>query len=382
MPKDLSSGVEFLRAPDEPSTRNGISNEIIEDLAFDDPKRVGILMRASNMRRAGTLSKEVISAAISDESLANLEIKIGEDNFLPAWFLDVGPTRSTAVCKIEASGTNYKGKRGRWAGTGFLISENIILTNHHVINSTDTARNAECIFNYQRDPDGQDLPVRRFRLDPDRLFVTSPTPQGLDFTFVWVDGAPGKDFGAVPFNRDFFVVNNKDVANIIQHPGGDYKSVTLQENRVTNVNESVVHYISDTQPGSSGSCVFNNSWMPFALHHASADNERQDEQNPYRYVNEGIRFSAIVAYLERLMQDEPEHRAMIEEILSHVNGTDAVMGHFGALGRNVPGSDSAVETVQNLYRGEAGDIDVGFWNIEWFNLHFKEKLERVAEVIV
>jgi hypothetical protein len=69
--------------------------------------------------------------------------------------------------------------------------------------------------------------------------------------------------------------------------------------------------------------------MPFALHHASADNDHPDERNQSRFMNEGIRFSAIVAYLEKLKQDQPQQRASIDEILSHVNGTDAVLGHFG-----------------------------------------------------
>ncbi|HEX8556637.1 MAG TPA: DNA/RNA non-specific endonuclease [Pyrinomonadaceae bacterium] len=382
MPKDLSSSVEFLRPPVGPSSRDGITGEVAESLAFDDPRRVSALIRASDMRRAGSLSDKGFSAAVAAESLTSLEIIIGENNILPAWFLDVAPTRSSAVCKIEAGGTNYKGGRGRWVGTGFLISDSVLLTNHHVINSPDTARNAECVFNYQRDPEGKDLPVKRFRLNPGRLFLTSPTPGGLDFTFVWVEGAPGKEFGIVPFNRDFFVIQEGDVANIIQHPGGDYKGVTLQENKVMRVDEALVHYVSDTKPGSSGSCVFNNSWMPFALHHASADNASPGAANPSRYVNEGIRFSAIVAYLENLMRDEPARRQAVEEILSHVNGTDSVLGHWGALGRAAPDSRPAVETVVNIYRGEAEDVDVGFWNVGWFTPRYSEKLQRVAEVFV
>jgi hypothetical protein len=159
------------------------------------------------------------------------------------------------------------------------------------------------------------------------------------------------------------------------------QGVTLQENKITNVDESLVHYVADTKPGSSGSCVFNNSWMPFALHHASADND-PDDLNPSRYVNEGIRFSPIAAYLEKFILDDPDSRDAIEEILSHVNGTDAILGHWGALGRGGSNSTPAVETLVNIYKGEAGDIDVGFWNIEWFNLHYHEKLQRVADVLV
>jgi hypothetical protein len=71
----------------------------------------------------------------------------------------------------------------------------------------------------------------------------------------------------------------------------------------------------------------------FALHHASADNVSPRRAKSIRFVNEGIRFSAIVAYLEKLKQDQPQQRACDRSKFSrHVNGTDAVLGHFGASG--------------------------------------------------
>lgn len=105
MPEDLSSTVEFLRPSDSPSDHNGVLTESAPALAFNDPLRVGNLMRAANMRRAGALSNEMFAAALASDT-PGLEVIIGENNILPAWFLDVAPTRATAVCKIEASGTN------------------------------------------------------------------------------------------------------------------------------------------------------------------------------------------------------------------------------------------------------------------------------------
>lgn len=382
MAKDISAEVGFFQSPKEPTTRSGLRDEVAETLALPDINRGGLMVRTISLRNTGIVSEEEVRHAMENGDEQLLELTVGKSNILPAWFLDVGPVRSSAVCKIEASGTNYKGEEDQeWVGTGFLVSENILLTNHHVINSEKVARNAECVFNYQRDPENGLPKVERFRVNPERLFITSPTKEGLDFTFVWVDGAPGKKFKVVPFNRNYFEINKGDVANIIHHPGGDYKSVTLQENHVIKPYEAVVHYISDTEPGSSGSCVFNNQWMPFALHHAARKNPEINAETPYKYLNEGVRFSAIAAYLEALHKKEVALRPQIEEALKIVRGTDPVMGHFGALGRDPGDAKTGVETVVNIYKGEAGDIDIAFWNIEHFEDRYEEKLEQVADII-
>ena len=53
-----------------------------------------------------------------------------------------------------------------------------------------------------------------------------------------------------------------------------------------------MHYSADTEPGSSGSPVFNDQWEVIALHHASV---RAPEHTEFGGVlNEGIRVSAIV----------------------------------------------------------------------------------------
>ena len=113
-------------------------------------------------------------------SAETLEIISGEPDFVPAWFLAVGAARARAVCLITASGTNYRGERGTWSGTGFLVSPNVLLTNHHVLNGPVVAQNAVCEFNFQVNESGQPEAVQQFRLRPDRLFLTDPVKRTMD----------------------------------------------------------------------------------------------------------------------------------------------------------------------------------------------------------
>ncbi|WP_207424628.1 endonuclease [Desertivirga brevis] len=321
---------------------------------------------------------------IRGQGMENDEIRyervIDLPDFLPAWFFRVGAQRAKAVCKIEASGVDYKGVSGAWSGTGFLISANILLTNHHVLNSKEVASKAICIFNYETDENGKVLKTETFTLEPDKLFITSPAEGGLDFTACWIESGASEQFGFVPVFRHSFAIKNEDCANIVQHPDGRHKSVVVQKNEVYQQTDTVVHYTSDTEPGSSGAFVCNNSWKLVALHHASRRIREADfaENIKAVYMNEGIKMAAIATYLESLSDTDRNYNAA-RQVLEAFNGVDSAMGYFGSLGRHTSGaSESDLEVVRNSYRGEAKDLDLCFWNIEWFNKNYKQKLKDVA----
>jgi hypothetical protein len=83
-------------------------------------------------------------------------------------------------------GVDYRGdsQPGGWKGTGFLVGPKLLLTNHHVLNSIEVARESTCQFNYVIGPDGKVEAHAEFRLLPDELILTSPYDNGLDYTFV------------------------------------------------------------------------------------------------------------------------------------------------------------------------------------------------------
>jgi len=309
---------------------------------------------------------------------------IGKRNFLPASFLASGAERARAVCKIQTDGTDYSGSPGSWAGTGFLVSPNLLLTNHHVLNSIETARAAVCMFNYETSASGEtDEETQTFRLQPDELFVTSPLQGGLDYTFVWIESAAAERQGYVRMRRSAFTIHPGDQANVIQHPDGRKKEIAIHDNEALQDTGLLLHFATDTEGGSSGSPVFNNRWDLIALHHASTANDSNltlpDGTKP-DFLNEGIKLSAIAADLEVRNQsgmDTPAGR-----VLRAFEGVDSLFGFFGSLGRS-SGKEGAnsIERLVNVYSGEPDDVDVGFWNIEWFAKRYQEKLDAVATLV-
>ena len=375
MIQDPSADIDFFLPPDAPPTPSGISPEVADNLAFDDPRRLRIVARTAELREAGLLRPDEVDKIRNMDDDEGLEAIVGISNdMLPVWFLDVGYKRSAAICKIDASGIDHRGRNTTWAGTGFLISKDILLTNYHILNSADVARSAQCIFNYQVDPDEHELKGERFSFDPDHLFVPC---RELDFSFVWVKGEPGAKYAPIRFSRDYFKIGRNEVANIIQHPQGRYKQVVLQDNRISDSDEKFIHYVADTDHGSSGSAVFNNQWTPLALHHAWKD---AGPGGQYKYYNEGIKFSAIATYLEALSNEEGD-RSMVKDILHVIQGINTVTGYFGALGREASPSDSGAEVVEDIYKAESCDIDIGFWNLGRFGNRDSEKLQRMADAI-
>jgi V8-like Glu-specific endopeptidase len=88
---------------------------------------------------------------------------------------------------------------------------------------------------------------------------------------------------------------------IIQHPGGHYKKISMQNNFVAYADERVIQYTTSTEPGSSGSPVFNNDFDVIGLHHAGG--LLADPGSGERHLrNEGI---SAIAILDDLARNAP-----------------------------------------------------------------------------
>lgn len=244
-----------------------------------------------------------------------LERIMGKSDLFPISYLDVGLQAGKPVCRIEV-----RDKIGRVLGhgTGFLVSSSLMLTNNHVLEDAETARYSLAQFNHETDPKLMPRPIKSFRIDPDRFFMTNTK---LDFTLVAVEDASADGSGLNEFGvLRLFAQTGKallgEYVSIIQHPSGGPKAVAIRENQVIDIFDDYFHYVTDTEPGSSGSPVFNDEWQVVGLHHAGVP----DPKDSTKWVaNEGIRISSIMTYVAKQSENmNAEEKSLIARLTANI----------------------------------------------------------------
>jgi endonuclease G, mitochondrial len=240
--------------------------------------------------------------ATERQGMQGAEAAQGETiDYQPVAFLSEGARVSHTVGLVNVKLTN-----GVRTGSGFMISPDLFITNHHVIESSEEARVATVDFNFELDPSRRSTPPTRFALDPDRCFITAEEDD-LDFTVVAVGARLEGDsqlaaIGYCPLSDagDKHAIGM--TMNIVEHPEARPKCVVIRNNVLVNRGAHTLHYETDTDVGSSGSPVFNDSWDVVALHHwgqpflerVKADGSPLDPA-----CNEGVRISSIIERLRR-----------------------------------------------------------------------------------
>jgi V8-like Glu-specific endopeptidase len=222
-------------------------------------------------------------------------------------------------------------------GTGVLIGPGLLLTNNHVIPSVEDAAAMGVQFGYEYDDNGAERRYQTCPFEPDRCFWTN---EELDFSVVAVAdlrGRPaGKKYGTVRLIEQTGKALKAEVVNVVHHPGGDRKRLSIRENRIVAEDDLWLRYTSDARRGSSGAPVFNDQWEMVALHHGGVPKrdaegvalnragepwtrEMGEEAKAYA-ANEGARVSRIVHRLRDAGLD-PAAKAMIDEALGSGGNT-------------------------------------------------------------
>ena len=262
------------------------------------------------------------------------EALIGTSDLLSIEFLEAGLLAARAVARIEIQGTGL-------FGTGFLVGNGLLLTNHHVLPAPTLAGATVVTFGHEEQKFGAPSIPADFTLDPPRFWLTDSEH---DFTLVALSaqsdlGVSLDSFGWHPLHEEGKILEGHPVA-IVQHPQGRPKTIALHNSYFLIVDNASLEdrfcwYSGDTERGSSGSPVFNRDWQVVALHHkavprTNARNEILDKfgktMSEARYkanpdmvdyvANEGVRASRLRRSIVSAALTDPAQAAQRDGLIA------------------------------------------------------------------
>jgi Trypsin-like peptidase domain/Tetratricopeptide Repeats-Sensor len=205
-------------------------------------------------------------------------------------------------CVIDSTGARL--------GTGFLMAGSsfgfqqplVFVTNAHVISDTceGSIPSADAKVTFETESVAAGVPVAHavdrilFTSDPGKLGELSPTLDKLDATIVALKTLPASVSG-LKAAANIPLPSATSKAFVVGHPASGALQFSLHDSVLLDVcdDERLMHYRTPTDPGSSGSPVFNANWQVVALHHAgSPETPRLHGRGSYE-ANEGITVRAI-----------------------------------------------------------------------------------------
>ncbi|WP_406723610.1 serine protease [Streptomyces sp. GD-15H] len=297
--------------------RQAVERQQDAGVSFPDSQQA-LAARVARLLDRHAVPAAMVVEAVRAEPLtapAAYERILGVSKELQAWsFLPRGARAARTVARISVR----EDGRELPLGTGFLVSPSLLMTNHHVLTDAEAARQCFVEFDAQVTVDNTPQAPTRLELDPDGFFVAD---ECLDFALVLVapgpdQRPPGQTFGWNRLSAQIGKLVIGEPVNVIGHPMGRLKEVAVRDNMLQVRLDDFLHYKTDTEPGNSGSPVFNDQWEVVALHHSGVP--RTDDQGRVLrrdgrvwqpgdgddaidwVANEGVRISSILKRLAAL----------------------------------------------------------------------------------
>ncbi|WP_313913636.1 serine protease [Tahibacter sp.] len=206
---------------------------------------------------------------------------------------------------------------GRRIGTGFLIergklwgddsTELVFVTNAHVISDCAVPGSVapkRARIQFEMDS-GRTAPQPEYRVGevlyctpPRGAFVPNYPGKELDLCVVTLDPQPSGD--GLELNLAMPKLGPRTKVYVVGHPLGRGLQISLHDSLLLAYDgiPRLIHYRTPTEPGSSGSPVFNEDWEVIGVHHAGTSTARRLDQAGTYEANEGIALAALCRTLK------------------------------------------------------------------------------------
>ena len=342
--------------------------------------------------------KQMLEAIKQEPVNFAFERAIGKNDSVYSNFVELIRRAKQKVGRIAIR----KGNQNIGFATGFMVADNLLLTNWHVFKTRQEVAESEVQFYYEYDWQGNPVTPVTYTFQPDVFFYSN---KELDYCFVAV--SPTDISGTKRLSEIGYIFldpalgklgnEHEEALNIIHHPDGDYMQLSIRENLFVNITPTSIWYKTDTAPGSSGSPVFNDQWQVVALHHMGV--ARKNKEGEY-VDSEGKVIQPVNGQIDasRIVWDANEGiriSVILKDIFAKFPADEVVRG----LG-NMPAGTETIEHPKNplnetassqnpppAVTGAAGAITVSFppslvERNGYLNINFRQGPVDSAGVIV
>jgi len=271
----------------------------------------GALLRSRDGRLELTPAQLQHTTAALDSPGPRLERVLGTVELQTLTWLRTGMERARAVALIRGPG-------GRGIGTGFLAcgrdlhpglgEELVVVTNAHLVSELQDDGGVEpeqAMITFEAQTSASAASTQTL-YRPNKLLWSSPK-QHLDTSLLRLEPKV-QDIAPCPIAKSLPALNKSERVYIIGHPRGGEISFSLQDNELldhegppagapSKPDRCLIHYRAPTEPGNSGSPVFNQApdWRVIGLHHAGGEYVRRLNGRSGTYAaNEAIWIQSIV----------------------------------------------------------------------------------------
>ncbi|MFO0553858.1 MAG: trypsin-like peptidase domain-containing protein [Polyangiaceae bacterium] len=280
---------------------DGWLDALADAVVLDKPANPRVREFAERRRRERSVAPE---AGPAFEATVRADLPMVDPiRFLEGMLKSIRP-----ICRVDVD--------NRAAGTGFLVAPDLVLTNHHVVDSLlpskpDSYKRVRCVFDFRDGASSKDVDCH-----PDWLVASSPpspldlqvlaerrgkepSATELDYALLRLAARPGDEL--VSGVRRGYLEPRSSAASyradgplyILQHPNGGTLRWGLDTKAIIELNrdKTRLRYRTNTEHGSSGAPCFDEVWNLVALHHSGEAGYR-----PARF-NEGIPVETIFEHL-------------------------------------------------------------------------------------